>query len=551
MPCVTAQIEMIPFTDKYVATLKHKPYRNYPIVYILHNHGKKSAYIGESVQIRNRLNNHLKDNKKKSLNDAWLISHKEFNQSATYNIETNLINYFIADQQYKLLNKSQVTNSVTHNYYDKPKFHHEIFNEIWEGLRARNLVENSIEHLQNKDIFKLSPYKELSESQVELKEKILEFSNKHIKSDKPSVFFVYGDAGTGKSVVLSSTFNAIQDLAHDDSSDLHNTENHLLVNHQEMIKTYESISESLPNLKKKNFKKPTPFINAAQKGHLKSDITLIDEAHLLLSRPDKFNAYEGNNHLRDIIDHSKVTIVVFDERQFLKLKSYWSENMLKDIGKGAHVEKYELTDQFRIQADDSIVDWIEAFVNKQVLPVPESSDDYELKVFNNAGDMYKAIEEKNEAYNLSRIVATFDYEHKKDGYDYYVEELGFKGLWNRTEYKKTWAEEPETINEVGSIYTVQGFDLNYVGVILGPSVSYDEDKQELKILPHNYKDREAFRGSKTSKVEYKTKESQEQIILNSINILMKRGVKGLYIYTSDEKLKEALNKKYQGDDYLE
>ncbi|WP_235697653.1 DNA/RNA helicase domain-containing protein [Corynebacterium diphtheriae] len=32
----------------------------------------------------------------------------------------------------------------------------------------------------------------------------------------------------------------------------------------------------------------------------------------------------------------------------------------------------------------------------------------------------------------------------------------------------SWAEKPHTINEVGSIFTIQGFDLNYAGVIIGP-----------------------------------------------------------------------------------
>ena len=535
--------EILPFTKDRITELKSMDYNNYPVVYILHNESKKlKAYIGETVQIRNRLNSHWKD-KNKKMDKAVIISHEEFNQSATYNIETNLINYFIADQKYELLNKSQTTSSVTHNYYEKPKYDYDIFNDLWEKLRQDKLVDGTLEHLQNKDIFKLSPYKELSESQIELKEKILEFCNENIDSEKPAVFFIKGEAGTGKSVVLSSTFNAIQDLSKDEHSKLHKTNNHLLVNHEEMIKTYKSIAESLPNLLKKNFIKPTTFINGANNGKIESpDITLVDEAHLLLSREDAYNDYRGDNHLKDIIAASKVTIVVFDEKQFLKLKSYWTEDLFKKISKGAKVKTFELTDQFRIQADDEIVDWIDDFVSKKVRPIPESSDNYELKVFDDAGEMFDLIQKRDETHSLSRVVATFDYEHKKDGKEYYVEEIGFKGVWNTTEDKQTWAERSDTIKEVGSIYTVQGFDLNYVGVILGPSVSYDEKKGGLVILPHKYKDVGAFTDSTKKTVEYNVQETKEQIILNSINVLMKRGVKGLYIYASDEKLRRALNR---------
>lgn len=543
------EISTYEFNKNSISDLSSAKFNNYPVVYILHNDKKKSsAYIGETVQIRNRLNSHIKDPVKSKLEKAVIVSHDLFNQSATYNIETNLINYFIADQKYQILNKSQITSSVTHNYHDKPKYNHDIFKELWEKLREDKLVDGTLEYLQNKDIFKLSPYKELSESQIELKENILDFCKKNINSDKPSVYFIKGEAGTGKSVVLSSTFNAIQDLSYTkDMNDLQGTENYLLVNHEEMIKTYKAISDSLPNLKKKNFMKPTSFITASNNGKINPDITLIDEAHLLLSSEDAFNGYKGTNHLKDIIHNSKVTIIVFDEKQFLKLKSYWTEELFNEITQDANVETFELTDQFRIQADTSVVDWIDNFVARKVTSIPKSTGDYELKIFDDAGKMFEAIDAKNDKHELSRIVATFDYEHKKDGGDYYIEEIGFKGLWNTTNDSRTWAERRETIKEVGSIYTVQGFDLNYVGVILGPSVSYNELTNQIEIISKNYKDKGAFQDFKNKSVEYTVENTKEQIILNSINVLMKRGVKGLYIYASDKKLRNALNKAQRGE----
>ncbi|MEY8559200.1 DUF2075 domain-containing protein [Jeotgalicoccus halotolerans] len=543
------EISTYEFKRTSISDLSSAKFNNYPVVYILHNDKKKSsAYIGETVQIRNRLNSHIKDPVKSKLEKAVIVSHDHFNQSATYNIETNLINFFIADQKYQILNKSQITSAVTHNYYNKPKYNHDIFKELWEKLREDKLVDGTLEYLQNKDIFKLSPYKELSESQIELKENILNFCKRNINSDKPSVYFIKGEAGTGKSVVLSSTFNAIQDLSYTkDENDLQGTENYLLVNHEEMIKTYKAISDSLPNLKKKNFMKPTSFITASNNGKINPDITLIDEAHLLLSSEDAFNGYKGTNHLKDIIHNSKVTIIVFDEKQFLKLKSYWTEELFKDITHDANVETFELTDQFRIQADTSVVDWIDNFVARKVTSIPKSTGDYELKIFDDAGKMFEAIDSKNDKHELSRIVATFDYEHKKDGGDYYVEETGFKGLWNTTNDSRTWAERPDTIKEVGSIYTVQGFDLNYVGVILGPSVSYNEQTNQIEIISKNYKDKGAFQDFKNKSVEYTVEDTKEQIILNSINVLMKRGVKGLYIYASDKKLRNALNKAQRGE----
>ena len=69
------------------------------------------------------------------------------------------------------------------------------------------------------------------------------------------------------------------------------------------------------------------------------------------------------------------------------------------------------------------------------------------------------------------------------------------------------------------------------------SISYDEDTDELKILTENYKDTEAYRG----KDDFKNSEDiKEKIILNSLNVLMKRGIHGLYIYASNPKLRFRL-----------
>src|SRR5699024_9652237 len=140
----------------------------------------------------------------------------------------------------------------------------------------------------------------------------------------------------------------------------------------------------------------------------------------------------------------------------------------KEIGKDidARVGEFQLTNQFRIQADDEIVDWIDDFVNKKVRPIPDSSDKYELEVFDNAGEMFDLIQKRDEKHSLSRIVATFDYEHKKDGEEYYVEEIGFNGVCNITSEKLTSAERVDTITAVCLTYTVQGFDPTHVCVIL-------------------------------------------------------------------------------------
>ncbi|MDN3428545.1 DUF2075 domain-containing protein [Microbacterium sp. APC 3898] len=159
------------------------------------------------------------------------------------------------------------------------------------------MVNNPAHVIENRDIFKLSPFKELTMTQLELKTKILEVCEEHSHDDETFVFMVKGEAGVGKSVVLSSVFNSIQERAVDISSNLHNTKNFLLVNHSEMLKTYKNIAANVKSLKKNNFDKPTSFINKQKKAAEKANIVLVDEAHLLLSRADAFNGFNEDNQL--------------------------------------------------------------------------------------------------------------------------------------------------------------------------------------------------------------------------------------------------------------
>jgi Uncharacterized conserved protein len=392
----------------------------------------------------------------------------------------------------------------------------------------------------NRAVSKLSPFIKLSGEQLALKKRILAFCRAHVTDSRTALFVVQGDPGTGKSVLLSTVFNTIQSLARkDDAEDpLWHTDNVLLVNHPEMIKLYKEIAESLPSVRKKDFERPTTFINRIQKRGAAADIVLVDEAHLLLTRSDKYNKFDQANQLEEIIRHSHVVIMIFDAQQVLKTKSYWNQRNVRDFLTRFQGETAELTQQFRIHAYPDVTMWIKDFVHKKIRPFPRKQA-FDFRIFNDAASMYQAIRNKNEKYRLARMVATYDYPYKLDGGDHLIHEKNFCLRWDRAKpsAKMPWAEREDTIDEVGSVYTVQGFDLNYAGVILGPSVTYDEVNDQIKINIEKYEDSAAFIRRKDLN---NPDAVREQIILNSIYILMTRGVRGLYIYASNPALHRRL-----------
>ena len=128
------------------------------------------------------------------------------------------------------------------------------FKNIWQELFTKGIVTNKQHVIENKDIFKLSPFKQLSFEQLDLKEKVLQFCERQVQlkpNDFGSLYVVKGEDGVEKSVVLSSIFNTLQEYTKEASSPLYETENYLVVNHEEMIKTYKGIAAQLKHLKAK------------------------------------------------------------------------------------------------------------------------------------------------------------------------------------------------------------------------------------------------------------------------------------------------------------
>lgn len=210
-----------------------------------------------------------------------------------------------------------------------------------------------------------------------------------------------------------------------------------------------------------------------------------------------------------------------------------------------------MENQLRINASHQTINWIRTLIDKQeILPIPYD-EQYDLKVFDNSLIMYEALRKKSldEEKGLSRLIATFDWPYTKgkkttEG-DYWM--VTTKELvlpWNlqlpveRTEKNKAWAEQKQTINEVGSTFTIQGFDLNIAGVIIGPSVKYRNGK-----IVFDSSESKNIKATQRRKIENgEMLDVSDYLLKNELNVLLTRGVNGLYIYAVDKELRMALSK---------
>lgn len=131
----------------------------------------------------------------------------------------------------------------------------------------------------------------------------------------------------------------------------------------------------------------------------------------------------------------------------------------------------------------------------------------------------------------------YEWKSKKNPEAFDIETGGFKGRWNSA--TTDWINSPGSIDEVGSIHTVQGYDLNYAGVIIGPELYWDSETQQIRVDRDQYRDRKGKEANRKRGIEV-TDEDLFRLIVNIYTVLMTRGMRGTFVYVHDEGLRERL-----------
>lgn len=189
---------------------------NFPTVYI-HNwqdSGAFEVYVGETNNIFKRTRQHYDAalnqpgwRSKLSKKDAslFIIGHEHFNKSLTLDIENRLMHYMMSVERVKRV--YNLRDNPQTSYYPMEEFD-EIFGKIWRGLRKENKnlfpTESAI---KDSAIYKASPLHKLTKEQEKARELIIQKVSEALeKEETKQLIFIDGEAGTGKTVLTSSTF---------------------------------------------------------------------------------------------------------------------------------------------------------------------------------------------------------------------------------------------------------------------------------------------------------------------------------------------------------
>ena len=281
------------------------------------------------------------------------------------------------------------------------------------------------------------------------------------------------------------------------------------------------------------------------------DVILADEAHRLNAKSGMFKNL-GENQIKEIICAAKFSVFFIDETQRIDIY---------DIGSVAEIEKYldefevvgeerkilELESQFRCNGSDGYLAWVDDVLEIRNTANSDGFDiEYDIQILDNPNEVKNRIFELNKLNNKARLLAGYCWKWIKEGknntdiHDIVIPEYNFEMSWNLGN-SSTWAIDPESVNEVGCIHTSQGLEFDYVGVIIGKDLRYENGK-----IVTDFKERastdNSLKGIKAMYIENPEKALKiaDEIIKNTYRTLMTRGQKGCYVYCEDKALANYL-----------
>ena len=580
-----SEIKHFDFNENGLTVLReHSKGVNWPVVYLIHD--EECLYIGETTSAAVRMSQHLKNDEKKNLKGIEIVFDDSFNKSVILDYEQRLIKYCSADGRFRRIINKNKGQQAMHDYYQREMYRGH-FRCLWKALIDNNLAKNSLEIIENDNIFKFSPYNALNGEQNEVSVSILNDIVDTFESERGGVSFVNGCAGTGKTVLAISIINSIVNAVNIDDvlldSKAEMFEDDIDVNKRGALlrlKRHISVNRGgkpfkvglvfpMPGIRKtikEVFKEcgngltESMVIGPADVVKDKYDILFVDESHRLSKRKNltgyasfdetcKTLGMDPNeaNQLDWIMQSAKHVVLFYDRTQAVKSSDLLREEYEKTLNNYGHeIRTRKLTMQMRCEGGDTYLQYVKDIMHG-LRKEREKIENYDFLIFDDVDLLVETVRKKDDELGLCKTVAGFSWEWKtkpdkkpKDDMEYY-NELVNKGeydipinghyyIWNLT--NESWITRKDSRNTIGCIHTTQGYDMNYAGVIFGKEIDYDFQTNSIIINLDEYKDK---------KVKAATDEKTlKELILNTYTTILARGIKGCYVYACNPNMQKYL-----------
>lgn len=551
---------------------KKKLIENGNVIYIYISNKPIKKYIGQTKNFIKRHKQHFNGTEEKfndaKFNKVIILTSQYFHLSALLDVEKQLITYFAADlsnEQELNYDDEEVINLTSGNdvndYKEKEKVESEVILPFWENdLYPLWVNTPTINKLKTSVLVKYSPIKTLTLEQSNLISKIVNESQKN--------FIINGDAGTGKTVLLT---HIVAEL-------LENTNKKIAVVVQSNWKDMATNIFEVYGLNNNNLKVTTSIslINDYLKRKEMFDVVIVDESHKMSRRFSKqhwsFNKVyrdqfeKAESHLECIKQIGKQVILMYDVLQGIRPANIQRSKFIEET---KEFKKEYLTTQFRIQApkgkkytSDDYINGIKYLLYKDtgLLDMTDFNPDFDRSLFSDKSeDAYFGYFEQKPLKSLSEwleddlnynhnhvnrvlggLVEPWKHDDGKDPTITHWHEDDIQRRWNSKQENWVNSSDEDAKEQIGSVFAVQGLDLNKVGVLIGNDLQIDSNGK-LYGEPKNFHNINGVfpKDDNTSENQFEF----TIFVLNIYYVLLTRGIDGIRIgFWKNEKFKDYMEK---------
>lgn len=364
-------------------------------------------------------------------------------------------------------------------------------------------------------------------------EEAIHLARKAARGKTKQVLIVRGGPGTGKSVVAVNLLVRLTNLG---------MACHYVSKNSAPRHVY---SRLLLGKRRKNyidnlFKGSGGFVDVRKNTF---DALVVDEAHRLNEKSGLYGNL-GDHQVKELVRAARCTVFFIDDAQRVTINDIGTAADIAAIAQkqGATVTEMRLESQFRCNGSDSYLDWLDDVLGITSAPRPIAALGYDFKVFDDPNEMFREISEKNRERNKARVLAGYCWNWPKKtqsdpGYhDIQIPTWKFYKSWNLGS-TQTWAIDENSVEQVGCVHTAQGLEFDYVGIIVGDDLRF-ENGQVVTDYTRRARTDNSLKGIKKLAKTDPTAAQRiaDRVIRNTYRVLMTRGLKGCYVFCTDTAL---------------
>ncbi len=386
-----------------------------------------------------------------------------------------------------------------------------------------------MEHVGN--VIKGNPEYVLLDEQLVAYDRVMASAKKGMGDRRKTVIIIKGGPGTGKSVIA---INLMADLL------LAGYNAHYATGSKAFTETLRKIIGNRGSIQFKYF---NSYMGANPDA---VDVLICDEAHRI--RETSHNRFTSKAkrtdtpQIQELINAARVSVFFIDQDQVVRPAEIGSIKHIKEYAtkNDCLLFEHELETQFRCGGSEAFVSWVNNTLGiaRTTYVLWTGEESFDFKIFDSPESLEKAIRLKAQQGLSARVMAGFCWDWSKHKSDHALNEdviIGeFKRPWNaRHEAVKLpkgvpkaqfWAHDPHGIEQIGCVYTAQGFEFDFAGVIFGNDIMYSFEEGKWIGYPGNSKD-PVVKAAKGKFID---------LVKNTYRVLLSRGLKGCYVYFLDK-----------------